>query len=49
MTSDFTKLRWPVPAPKDPTMADESTPAPPGPAATAEPVPGGPDAATSSG
>ncbi|MBQ0890695.1 hypothetical protein KBZ94_38245 [Streptomyces sp. RM72] len=46
MTSNFTSLPWPAPAPKSSTTADESAPALPEPAATAEPDPGGPDAAT---
>ncbi|MFE7485073.1 hypothetical protein [Streptomyces sp. NPDC057552] len=49
MTSNFTKLPWPTPAPKKPATADENAPAPRAPAAGAEPAPGGPDTATSSG
>ncbi|WP_164837437.1 hypothetical protein [Streptomyces sp. B29(2018)] len=49
MTSNFTNLPWPTPAPKTPATADESAPEPPEQAARAEPAPDGPDAATSSG
>lgn len=49
MTSNFTNLPWPTPAPKNPATVDENAAEPPEPAAGAEPAPGGPDAATSSG
>ncbi|MER8119124.1 hypothetical protein [Streptomyces sp. NPDC094031] len=49
MTSNFTNLPCPTPAPTNPATADESAPASPEPAARAEVAPGGPDAATSSG